>query len=535
MTAPAKIGMTGHQPSLKIEAGVANRKPIDPSREPLFEVDLTGEQVKQMMGITEEKEKYLKCWDVDEYRAFSPGEENLPMFLEAYEDVMEDDSPLTLIDWGCGTGRASLALYDKGFDVTMVDFAINCLDEKVADAVKNEEVLDAHTTFTQALKFVEHDITKKIKLRSQFGYCCDVMEHLPPDQVDDALEVILENSRNVFFQICTTEDHFGKHPAINHPLHLSVHGYQWWLKKLVGHGCIIHRSIEKPGHVMFFVTGYTGFSFDKLSHNTDLEEIHEHIIHNATIGAHNLKAHEKQDDVECVVIGGGPSLNNNSISLNHLLARKLAGEPIHFVTMNGSYKWAHEHGYTPCTQFMIDARAFNKRFVSQTYADDKYVIASQCHPELTEYLPPDQTYLWQVNITEHTIPVIEEHYGKMYEDWFPCPGGSSVMLRTLPALQMMGFRKIHIFGFDSCVLDEEHHAYQQKENEVHPASIMDITPQINGVEPRTFRVHPWMLAQAKEFMDMKHTILRHLDITIYGDGLVAYLDQHDATDALLQE
>jgi hypothetical protein len=315
-------------------------------------------------------------------------------------------------------------------------------------------------------------------------------------------------------------------------MHDPVHGYQWWLKKLVGHGCIIHRSIEKPGHVMFFVTGYTGFSFDKLTHNTEIEDIHAHIIHNSKLGAHNLKAHEKQGDVECVVLGGGPSLKESTIRLDQFLARKMAGEPIHFITMNGSYKWAHEHEYRPCTQFMIDARAFNKRFVSQTYHDDKYVVASQCHPELTDYLPPDQTYIWQVNITEHTIPVIEEHYGKMYEDWFPCPGGSSVMLRTLPALQMMGFRKLHVFGFDSCVLDEEHHAYEQKENEVHPASIMEITPKINGVAPRTFRVHPWMLAQAKEFMDMKHTILRHLDITLYGDGLVAYLDKHDATDAL---
>jgi hypothetical protein len=111
----------------------------------------------------------------------------------------------------------------------------------------------------------------------------------------------------------------------------------------------------------------------------------------------------------------------------------------------------------------------------------------------------------------------------MYKDWFPCPGGSSVLLRILPQLQQMGYRKIHIFGADSCVMDEEHHAYDQRENHVHPASVIDITPQIDGVGDRTFRVHPWMLAQAKEFIDMKDTLLRHLDMTVYGDGLIHYL------------
>jgi SAM-dependent methyltransferase len=522
----AKIGMSGHQPTVKIEVPLG--KPID------------TETVRKLTGITEEKEKYLKCWNVPEYRLFSPGEENLPLFLEAYEDVQEDGKPLDIVDWGCGCGRASLALFKEGFNVTAVDFAENCLDEEVrkniSDVQNSPKLLKGEYG---KFSFVEHDLSKKIKLRSQFGYCCDVMEHIPPEQVDDVLEVILENSRNVFLQISTQEDHFGRHPGIGHPLHLSVHGYQWWLKKLVDHGCVIHRSMERLGHVIFFVSGYTGFSYDKLSHNTELEAIHDHMRDNAEFGFPNIRAYEEQKDVEVVLLAGGPSLNSAETmqKLDEFKRRRDEGESIHFVTMNGSHKWAFDEGYWPVTQFMIDARAFNARFVQPIGPENKYIISSQCHPDILKSLHEqehEQTYLWQVNITHYTIPLIEELWGKMYEDWFPCPGGSSVMLRVLPQLQQMGFRKIHVFGFDSCEMDEEHHAYPQKENAVHPGAIIDITPEIEGATPKTFRVHPWMLAQAKEFIDMKETILRHLDITVYGDGLIAYLLEHGA-DVLPQE
>jgi hypothetical protein len=41
------------------------------------------------------------------------------------------------------------------------------------------------------------------------------MEHIPPEQVDDAIEVILGASRNVFFQISTQDDLFGEREEID--------------------------------------------------------------------------------------------------------------------------------------------------------------------------------------------------------------------------------------------------------------------------------------------------------------------------------
>jgi hypothetical protein len=285
---------------------------------------------------------------------------------------------------------------------------------------------------------------------------------------------------------------------------------------------------------MFFVTGYTGFAMDKMKPVADLAMIEKHLRHCATKGFPNLMAYEEQKDREVVIIGGGPSLNSDETysKLCEFNRRKDSGDPISFVTVNGSYTWAKDHGFWPVTQFMLDPRAYNKRFIEPVDKDNKYIMAAQCHPEVWDALEAEKAdaYVLQVNIHTHIIPVIEELWGNMYEDWNPIPGGSTVMLRVLPALQSMGFRKINIFGFDSCLMDDVHHAYEQKENDINGGT-MEI-----DIEERQFHVHPWMLAQAKEFMDMKDTILRHLDIQVYGDGLIAWLiENQDAIEALPQE
>ena len=109
-------------------------------------------------------------------------------------------------------------------NATLVDFAINCLDPDVKDLI--DSGLD------DWISFVEHDLTQPIDLRSDYGFCCDVMEHIPEEDVDAVLTNILQNSLHVFFQISTVEDHFGHAiDEIGDHLHLTVKPYTWWLKK----------------------------------------------------------------------------------------------------------------------------------------------------------------------------------------------------------------------------------------------------------------------------------------------------------------
>ncbi len=495
MLKTAKIGMVGHAPTVLIRPAETTKKKSKGNGQ------ISGKQVAKLLDITDEQQKYLKVWNVPAYRVVSPGENCVDMFLEAVKDIMPDHKDQTLIDFGCGTGRAAMKL-DKTFKVTPMDFAWNCLDEDVKEHFGE--------------RFVEHDITKKTPLRAVWGFTTDVMEHLPPGEVDDALDVIFECCENIFFQIATAEDHFGDHPDIKDHLHLTVWNYQKWLKKFAEYGVIVHRSVELKHHVIFFVSGYQGFAFDKMKMNTSEEIVFDQIRTNLEKGIQQLRPFEVQPDQKVIVLGGSPSLND---FVDEIKEHKKNGAKI--ITMNGSYAWAKEHDLWPVNQFMIDARDFNIRFIDPVDEQNTYFMASQIHPDLLDKLPPERTYLFQANCDPRSTEICAELVGEMYKDWFPIPGGSTVMLRCLPALQMLGFRDVEIYGFDSCFMgDREHHAYDQPENDIAEANINRVGLITN--DGKTFAVDGWMVCQCREYMEIRQRLIRKLDIKVHGDGLIAH-------------
>jgi 2-polyprenyl-3-methyl-5-hydroxy-6-metoxy-1,4-benzoquinol methylase len=145
-----------------------------------------------------------------------------------------------VIDFGAGTGRGALKIHQmRGCKVAMLDFADNCLDSGVRD------LLSERLTFQQA------DLTQEINVRGDFGFCTDVLEHIPPADIDAVLRNIFTAARNVFFQISTVPDHMGA--LIGHPLHLTVQPFDWWLQKLSAYGDVSWSSDHTDAPV-FYVT-----------------------------------------------------------------------------------------------------------------------------------------------------------------------------------------------------------------------------------------------------------------------------------------
>src|SRR5512143_1136694 len=123
--------------------------------------------------------KYGEMWKHQEYRAVAPGEQLAQEFLR----IVNPKKGAEVIDFGCGTGRGAFALaLWGGLKVTMIDFVKNCLDDDVRDML---------TTQAHALKFVKADLEKSLPVVAEYGYCTDVMEHIPTEKVGRVLQNIL--------------------------------------------------------------------------------------------------------------------------------------------------------------------------------------------------------------------------------------------------------------------------------------------------------------------------------------------------------
>jgi SAM-dependent methyltransferase len=449
-----------------------------------------------------EREKYTEVWKHAQYRELAPGEHSVELFLKLAKPRSTD----TVIDFGCGTGRAGLALA-KHANVRLVDFAGNCLDTEVRQALNGR------------IRFETHDLTQPFQGGPErFGYCTDVMEHIPTADVPKVLRNILHAARHVFFQISCEPDQLGV--LIGEQLHLTVQPYAWWLERFNELHCSVHWSHDAGSMCAFYVSAWaTGKDFhSNAAVNTDDATIKANVLANLEPGLPEVRPHEAQDR-ELMLLCGGPSLNGFERRIRN---QRLLGMGL--VTVNGAYNWCMERGIKPSAQIVLDAREFNKRFVQPVVPDCRYLLASQCHPETVRAVPPEQVVLWHSGSSEAVKSALDEYdqtHGKARE-WFPVYGGMTVPLRAFPLLLMLGFSRFHVYGFDSCLSGDAHHAYAQPENDEQ--RVVEVT-----CGQRTFRCHPWMLTQAHEFQEMVRLMLADTcEIEVYGDGLIRHILQTGA-------
>jgi SAM-dependent methyltransferase len=164
------------------------------------------------MDLTEqERAKYCKTWANKDYRVVSPGMRHLAGAL----DWMKPEPGASFTDWGCGTGRAAAEMAERGFDVRLVDIASNA--------------------YAGPLPFVESCLWElpADMPATDYGFCADVMEHIPTERVDDVLAGIAARTRRkAYFQIALFHD---SHFTDAGPLHLSVFPAEWWQARIARH------------------------------------------------------------------------------------------------------------------------------------------------------------------------------------------------------------------------------------------------------------------------------------------------------------
>jgi len=188
-----------------------------------------------------ERARYEEVWgSIDTYGQYAPGAERVPMFLD-----LVGDRRGTVLDAGTGSGKGALQLYTAGFQVYMCDVTAAGLVPE-ARALLYEDACLWHDLSPLAKGFGHPGRTT-----FDFVYCCDVLEHVPPQFTMLAIDQMLRVARyGLFLSISLQLDNFGA--WIGEPLHRTVMAYTWWRDSIRELGEIVEsRDLQTDG--IFFV------------------------------------------------------------------------------------------------------------------------------------------------------------------------------------------------------------------------------------------------------------------------------------------
>src|SRR5882724_7593528 len=134
--------------------------------------------------IDTERAKYQEIWtDVPDYRKYSPGMENVQRFM----DIIKPKPMSSLIDIGCGTGDAGLEFVNRGLMVVWLD---------ITDAGLSKKISPNH--FIKSALWMDWDWRNR-GLKFDYGFCCDVMEHIPTEYTMLVIDRIVSACRTSWF------------------------------------------------------------------------------------------------------------------------------------------------------------------------------------------------------------------------------------------------------------------------------------------------------------------------------------------------
>jgi SAM-dependent methyltransferase len=162
-----------------------------------------------------ERDLYSDVWtSLDDYATFAPGEAYLPLFLQIVGEARG-----VVLDAGCGSGKGGLALAGAGFDVTLCDLT----DDGLTD--------EARRTLPFRRMCLWRDLRPHVwadkRWLVDYTYCCDVLEHLPPQFTMLAVNQMLRvTALGLFLSVSLVPDQFGF--WMGRALHQTVQPFTWW-------------------------------------------------------------------------------------------------------------------------------------------------------------------------------------------------------------------------------------------------------------------------------------------------------------------
>lgn len=249
------------------------------------------------------------------------------------------------------------------------------------------------------------------------------------------------------------------------------------------------------------------------------EELFANISANAR-SCPNWISRQEAHEGHAVIVGGGPSLQDK---LPLVRKRRALGQTI--FALNGACRFLNENGIIPDYQVFLDS---HPEMTNRIGNAGQYLVASQCSPNLLLALKGSRVTLWHLaidNIIDH-LPDHDQPHSLT-------GGGVTVGLSAMCLVYAMGFRKLHLFGYDSSNKEGQCHAYAVPEHfeRLGGEKIGYVQTTLGG---KTFQTTLAMTKQAECFPRVCNDLIDlGCTITLDCEGLImAVLDEMKKPESL---
>lgn len=224
----------------------------------------------------------------------------------------------------------------------------------------------------------------------------------------------------------------------------------------------------------------------------------------------------KENQEEIVMANAGPSLCVEEI-------RPFYEKGIKIVAVKHALQPLLDADITPWACMLLDPREHVKDFVTHPKAKDiLWFVASMVNPEVTKILLEQgcKIFGYHAYVGAEEQNVIRE-YDKNAK--LVC-GGSATSTRGIAVLDMLGFKKFHLFAYDLCSLEKPDLKLKKGDRPIWMETTLE-TESANGKVKRTFWTKGEFLAQVQELRTFFQKA-GALTFSVYGEGIIPWVHKH---------
>ena len=235
------------------------------------------------------------------------------------------------------------------------------------------------------------------------------------------------------------------------------------------------------------------------------------------LNAHDLP--EWREAIPIAIVGGGPSLNGELDLLRRFRNVMACGS-------------VHDHlvhsGIMPTWTVIVDADPVMAQYVRHPVKSCTYLVASQCDEAVFRALEGFKVVLWHAGDQTLSTGIWGE------DEKVLIGGGCTVGTRAIMLALAFGYPHQHLFGFDTCVFDEDtHHAYDFATPEEKISGLTRI--RLGASDGKEFLMADYHVAQLFDFKDMLKSCANRVRFTVHGGGVLAEILRIGAEEAKRQK